>query len=386
MRRTFPILPPCAQEEMPRIRCSLLLSNWLIMGTLANCIITVCLHSLISPWLRLCCNKSLVTWDRSCALDSASLKASDRHRPCSWERQGLWQELVMNFSASYMSVAWKRIFSGGYATVWEGFIRRMCLWRKQRRKSISVLLESSWRKHRIGVGKSGLSAGTSTVGASQEIQIPQNDFSTPSWNLDSWDSSWCFPQTIQVLASKITTAMVKQWFWYLQRKTGSHCRIWDCIPVSLKQDSQQVIQISDDLWAEEESCSPPLALTGSTDFYGIEVWGEKTHKPCCNLSSDPTKHFNVANIWQATKTESVPVFWAFTIPSSTKSPNSWNLGPLSEGECSVFLMELSHDYLGNHYTLSAIIISTNITLAAANCCLDLIYIQGHYIIKFNIWS
>lgn len=32
---------------MPRIGCSLLLCNWLIMGTLANCIITVCLNSLI---------------------------------------------------------------------------------------------------------------------------------------------------------------------------------------------------------------------------------------------------------------------------------------------------------------------------------------------------
>lgn len=190
-QKNFSILPPCAgaQEEMPRIRCSLLLCNWLIMGTLANCIITVCLHSLISQWLQLCCNKSPVTWDWSCSSDSASLKASDRHRPCSWESQGLWQKLVMNFSASDMTVAWKRTFSWEYATVQEGFIRRMYLWRKQKRKSISVLLESSWRKHRIGAEKPGLSAGTSTVGARQEIQIPQNNFSTPPWNLNSISST-----------------------------------------------------------------------------------------------------------------------------------------------------------------------------------------------------
>lgn len=172
---------------MPRIRCSLLLCNWLIMGTMANCIITMCLHSVIFQWLQLCCNKSLVTWDWSCASDSASLKASDRHRPRSWERQGLWQELGMNFSASYMSVAWKRIFSGEYASVWEGFIRRMYLWRKQRGKSISILLESSWRKHRIGAGKPGLRAGTNTVSA-REIHIPQNAFSTPLWNVNSISS------------------------------------------------------------------------------------------------------------------------------------------------------------------------------------------------------
>lgn len=174
---------------MPRIGCSLLLCNWLITGTLANCIITMCLNSLISQWLQLCWNKSLATWDWSCASDSAPLKASDRHRPCSWESQGLWQEQVMNFSAGYMSVAWKRIFSWEYATVLQGFIRRICVWTKQRGKSISVLSESSWRKHRIGAGKPGLSAGTSTVGVSQGIHIPQNNFSTPPWKLNSISST-----------------------------------------------------------------------------------------------------------------------------------------------------------------------------------------------------
>lgn len=92
------------------------------------------------------------------------------------------------FSASSMSETWKRIFSWEYATVQEGFIRRTCLWQKQRRKSISVLLESSWRKHRIWAGKLGLSAGTGTVHARQEIQIPHNNFSTPPWNLNSISS------------------------------------------------------------------------------------------------------------------------------------------------------------------------------------------------------
>lgn len=92
----------------------------------------------------------------------------------------------MNFSASYMSVAWKRIFSWEYATVLEGLIRRTCLWMKQRENSIFFPLENSWRKCGLGAvnrtGKSRFNAGTSLSDMpAGDPDSPGTVFPTPLW-------------------------------------------------------------------------------------------------------------------------------------------------------------------------------------------------------------
>lgn len=146
------------------------------------------------------------------------------------------------------------------------------------------------------------------------------------------DTTWLrellvLPQTIQVLASKITTAVVKQWFWYLQWKN------WDLLKdLGLHSFKSEIGFTSDNtnLWWLVSWRGKLLCPFGSDQFHWL-LWHrslrEKMHRPCPNQSSNPTKHFHVASIWKATKTESVAVFWAFTSPAqqSLTTVESWAL-------------------------------------------------------------
>ena len=135
-------------------------------------------------------------------------------------------------------------------------------------------------------------------------------------------------------------------------KIGSCWRTWDCIPLSLKQDSYQIIQISDDLWAEELSSSVSLPLTSSTDFC-------EKHKPSSNLICLPIPH-NIY-IWPVCVRPPRQILCqfsglvAFPAQQSFIPVESWGLYQKVSVQCywwnSVMIIRV------DHYTLLAIIIS-----------------------------
>lgn len=173
MRRVFPILSPCvrAQEETPGIGCPLLLRKQLNTGALANCVITKCLHSLISQWLQLCCNKSQATWEQCCT--SASLQTQHNAAGTGW---ALGSTKVSNWSWSliFQEVACQQLgresFHGNMALLRKA-LSEGCISGCNRGIQVSAPLEEN-EFPLTGMWESWVQGSC----LSQGFQIPQEEF------------------------------------------------------------------------------------------------------------------------------------------------------------------------------------------------------------------